>query len=148
MGKKSYSEKLKDPRWQKRRLAVLERDGWTCQNCGDTDSTLHVHHRWYEGEPWDAPDEALETLCADCHQEEWECRPREEAFLIAVLKRHLRQEGVSALAHTLNEAFCSQACPPRTLIDAIYWLAENEKNLADLADRYEAAMIERHGRRS
>ena len=30
-----YSEKLKDPRWQKKRLEILERDNFRCQYCGD-----------------------------------------------------------------------------------------------------------------
>ena len=63
-----YLEKLKDPRWQKRRLEIFERDNWTCQNCGNSESTLHVHHRWYAGNPWEAPDRALVTLCENCHK--------------------------------------------------------------------------------
>jgi hypothetical protein len=63
-----YGEKLKDPRWQKKRLKVFERDNWTCQCCGDKDSTLNVHHKGYVGEPWDCPDENLVTVCEDCHE--------------------------------------------------------------------------------
>lgn len=65
-----YLEKLKDPRWQKKRLEVFERDGWKCLACDDKDDTLNVHHLIYsKGEPWDAPMETLETLCATCHDE-------------------------------------------------------------------------------
>ncbi len=35
-----YLEKLKDPRWQKKRLAVMERAGWKCQCCSETKKTL------------------------------------------------------------------------------------------------------------
>lgn len=64
-----YLEKLKDPRWQKVRLKVFERDGFKCLACGRETETLHVHHLVYtDGEPWDAPLENLETLCVDCHQ--------------------------------------------------------------------------------
>ncbi len=68
---KTYYEKLKDPRWQKKRLEVMDRDGFECQNCGATDKTLNVHHRAYlRGfEPWEYPDDSLETLCEDCHKE-------------------------------------------------------------------------------
>lgn len=83
----AYSEKLKDPRWQKRRLQVFERDQWKCRLCHHIDRPLHVHHRWYEGEPWDAPDEALVTLCEDCHAIEGEYRKVLEARLIETLKR-------------------------------------------------------------
>ena len=67
-----YSEKLKDPRWQKKRLEIFERDKWTCQICGDIDKTLHVHHikYIYGKNPWDVPDYYLLTLCEECHEEE------------------------------------------------------------------------------
>ncbi len=63
-----YSEKLKDPRWQRKRLEVLSRDDFTCLCCGDSSSTLNVHHKQYSGNPWDAPLDALETLCHACHE--------------------------------------------------------------------------------
>lgn len=67
-----YQEKLKDPRWQRRRHEILHRDDYECQGCHafDSEATLHVHHFWYTGEPWDAPDEALTTLCERCHEHE------------------------------------------------------------------------------
>lgn len=68
MSKKSYSEKLKDPRWQKKRLLIFERDTWACRCCGDKESTLNIHHTKYIGDPWDCPDEHLITLCEDCHE--------------------------------------------------------------------------------
>lgn len=68
--KATYKEKLLDPRWQRRRLEVLSRDKFACQYCGNTEQTLHVHHYSYakSGNPWDAEDESLITLCADCHK--------------------------------------------------------------------------------
>lgn len=68
MSKQSYSEKLKSPKWQKKRLMIFERDKWTCQCCGDKDTSLNVHHKKYVGEPWDCPDEYLVTICEDCHE--------------------------------------------------------------------------------
>lgn len=73
MAAKTYSEKLKDPRWQKKRLEILNRDEFSCQKCCDDQSTLHVHHRRYSNEykePWDYPNELLVTLCESCHAEE------------------------------------------------------------------------------
>jgi len=71
MASKSYSEKLKDPRWQKKRLQVFERDNWCCTNCGVKENSLHVHHRKYESynEPWNEPLNNLATLCESCHKE-------------------------------------------------------------------------------
>jgi hypothetical protein len=65
----SYSEKLRDPRWQRLRLEVMERDGFKCQFCFDDKSTLHVHHKVYRKgfQPWDYPADHLITLCELCH---------------------------------------------------------------------------------
>lgn len=64
-----YSEKLKDPRWQKKRLEVLERDEFTCQKCADKETELHVHHKAYKFgiQPWEYDLNNLETLCKRCH---------------------------------------------------------------------------------
>ena len=69
---KKYSELLKDPRWQKKRLKILERDEFQCQECCDTSRTLHVHHKYYiyQKSPWDYSDDLLITLCDNCHEEE------------------------------------------------------------------------------
>jgi 5-methylcytosine-specific restriction endonuclease McrA len=68
----TYKEKLLDPRWQKKRLSIFERDAFTCRICRSQDKTLHVHHRTYrkDTEPWEYPDNLLITMCLDCHKEE------------------------------------------------------------------------------
>lgn len=68
--KSAYAEKLKDPRWQKRRLEILQRDEFTCRDCEATDKTLHVHHCLYRQnlDPWEYRDDELRTLCEDCHE--------------------------------------------------------------------------------
>jgi len=70
MNKKSYAEKLKDPKWQKKRLEILQRDEFTCQSCFDTKNELHVHHKLYKAgrDPWDYADSELVTLCKGCHK--------------------------------------------------------------------------------
>lgn len=67
---KSYSEKLKDPRWQKRRLQILEKARWTCVYCESETKSLHVHHLFYEKgkDPWEYEDSMLMVLCQDCHK--------------------------------------------------------------------------------
>lgn len=69
-----YSEKLRDPRWQKKRLEILSRDGFTCVVCEDSTKTLHVHHKLYRygKDPWDYQAADLETLCVDCHESQTE----------------------------------------------------------------------------
>lgn len=67
MTKKNYSEKLLDPRWQKKRLKIMERDNFSCRTCLDDKLTLHIHHLSYKENPWDVKDDQLITLCVDCH---------------------------------------------------------------------------------
>lgn len=68
--KKYYSEQLKSPQWQKRRLDIMERDNFTCQECGDKESELNVHHKIYIGNrnAWEYPNPSLITLCEPCHK--------------------------------------------------------------------------------
>jgi 5-methylcytosine-specific restriction endonuclease McrA len=63
----TYSEKLKDPRWQRKRLRVFDRAKWKCEKCGDSKTELHVHHTKYSGNPWDVPLSKLQCLCSKCH---------------------------------------------------------------------------------
>ena len=63
----TYSKKLQDPRWQKKRLLVFERDNFKCTLCGDDKTTLNVHHEKYFKQPWDAELDDLKTLCFTCH---------------------------------------------------------------------------------
>jgi hypothetical protein len=65
---KTYSEKLKDPRWQRKRLEIMQRDNFKCTQCGDTLTTLNIHHWKYNGDPWEAGDENLSTVCEKCHK--------------------------------------------------------------------------------
>ena len=67
MNKKTYSEKLQDPRWQKVRMRILSRDEWKCRLCGASEITLHIHHEKYNNEPWDANEKDLKTVCKNCH---------------------------------------------------------------------------------
>jgi hypothetical protein len=65
----SYFEKLKDPRWQKRRLDVFQSANFACAYCSDATSPLHAHHLEYiKGkDPWDYDDSQLICLCDACH---------------------------------------------------------------------------------
>lgn len=64
---KSYSDKLSDPRWQRKRLEIYQRDNFTCTLCADMRTTLAVHHEEYKGEPWNISNDKLHTVCAHCH---------------------------------------------------------------------------------
>jgi 5-methylcytosine-specific restriction endonuclease McrA len=70
-------------RWQKVRLAVLERDGWTCQlryeGCtGRAEEVDHIIPRQFGGPMFD-PDN-LRAVCATCHdQRRYRYRPPSRA---------------------------------------------------------------------
>ena len=65
-----YNEKLRDPRWQKRRLEIMERDNFTCRVCGrgiNDGTPLNVHHKKYkkDKEIWEYSNNMLITLCEE-----------------------------------------------------------------------------------
>lgn len=66
----NYSDLLKHPKWQKKRLEIMSRDGFKCKVCLDEDSTLNVHHNHYQDgkKPWEYEDNTLSTLCEKCHK--------------------------------------------------------------------------------
>jgi hypothetical protein len=66
----TYSEKLQDPRWQKKRLEIMSRDGFECVNCFSKTNTLTVHHFYYiSGRmPWEYPNGSMKTICRECHK--------------------------------------------------------------------------------
>jgi 5-methylcytosine-specific restriction endonuclease McrA len=86
----NYAEKLKDPRWQKKRLEIFNRDSFTCQCCKSTTDTLNVHHLAYERnkDPWEYEDLALVTLCEHCHALETFERRLTEDWLLNTLRRN------------------------------------------------------------
>ncbi len=66
----TYSERLADPRWQRRRLELYQRDNFECQHCSRGDQQLEIHHAYYVSgrSPWHYPGASLRTLCNGCHK--------------------------------------------------------------------------------
>lgn len=66
----TFWEKYKDPRWQRKRLVVMENANFCCEGCGSDSKTLNVHHKLYRRghDPWDYSDSELMCLCEACHQ--------------------------------------------------------------------------------
>jgi hypothetical protein len=98
---KTYAEKLKDPRWQRKRLEILERDKFTCRFCRSTEKTLHVHHRIYlKGrQPWDYEDHVFATLCEDCHEES---ELRKNSVLLTLGRNHRQDQNIDMLAQAID----------------------------------------------
>lgn len=65
----TYSEKLQDPRWQKRKSEIQAAARFRCEDCGRADSRLDVHHCAYMAgrEPWEYDNSLLMLLCRTCH---------------------------------------------------------------------------------
>lgn len=145
-GQKWYSEKRKDPRWQKKRLEVMNRDEFTCQVCFGKETTLNVHHRWYERgkDPWDYPDECFLTLCECCHEVETADRESMESALLSTLKRHFLCDGLNSLAH----GFARMRMPHVSdyVASAIADTLGNEELMHALMERYAEFVRERSRR--
>jgi len=101
--RKTYSEKLRDPRWHKKRLEILNRDEWMSKFA--TSNTLHVHHRRYVrgAEPWDIPNKILITLCESCHQEETILMRKNEELLVAIIKEKFFGKDLEVLANAFTK---------------------------------------------
>ena len=90
-----YWQKLQDPRWQRKRLEIMQRAKFACEDCGETSMQLHVHHLLYRKgcEPWDYEPEALLCLCEKCHAERHE-------------KHQSLLEGISKMDSKTYDEFC------------------------------------------
>jgi len=121
---KTYAEKLKDPRWQRRRLEILNRSDFTCEDpgCGTKTETLHVHHLDYlpNAEPWEYPDEYLMVLCESCHTTVSEYRPIYEKQIIQNYRMKFKD---NFLQHVTATVFGSY----NNLPDVMYLLWEGKE---------------------
>lgn len=88
--KNSYLEYYKDPRWQKKRLEVMQRDRFACRSCCSEDKTLNVHHCYYEDGkmPWEYENSSLMTLCEDCHEYQKDTIKEHRAALLKVIGKY------------------------------------------------------------
>lgn len=79
-----YGEQLKHPNWQRRRLEIMEAASFECENCGDKDTTLNVHHcRYVKGRmAWEYERSELQCLCETCHRTAHESREALDALLV------------------------------------------------------------------
>jgi len=138
--REAYLAKLRDPRWQKKRLEILSRDNWTCQICSDTTTTLHVHHRAYMRgkEPWDHLDELLVTLCERCHEEEtWWGQAAAEELLFQLRRKGLFDKQIYSIAAGM--VFAPEWKDRARLASAIEWLFSDTDAQSGLIAAYLAA---------
>lgn len=134
---KTYSDKLKNPKWQKRRLYILNRDEWTCQKCYDNETTLHVHHRRYSNEykePWDYPDNLLVTLCETCHQQETDQMNDALKYLGDVFRERFFSEEILEIVKGLE--LYSMPHLPEVCATAIAYSFSNPEESRRIVDSY------------
>ena len=132
----TYSEKLKDPRWQKKRLEILQRDDFTCRICKDTESTLMVHHKTYlkDTEPWDYPDNYFVTLCESCHESEKEQMNEAMGYLIEDIKLKFPASDVLTIACAFNNLDCKHGCD--LTANAISYAFQSDEIMDYLVEKY------------
>jgi hypothetical protein len=124
---KTYSDKLKDPRWQRMRLEVMRRDEFKCRDCGDAKSTLHVHHCFYEkGDPWDTGANFLLTLCDSCHESRGSLEIDAKRMLSQILVRLKVCGGVSgndlrAFVSSMAQAAAATDYDPPMVVSSGEW---------------------------
>lgn len=139
-----YSKKLKDPRWQKKRLEILERDEWNCQICYDSESTLVVHHRKYlpNTEPWDYPNDLLITLCEDCHEAERKERPEFERYLLDVLRNQFFAKDILSITQGFSKLELSHL--PEVVASVYEWALSSPEIQRELIEKYFTHLKERN----
>lgn len=100
----SYKEQIKSPKWQKRRLEILQRDDFKCQICGDSEKTLNVHHLMYHKDRniWEYEDFELITLCEDCHEYQHILEESIDERVLSLKSRGLSAEEICALLERID----------------------------------------------
>ncbi len=134
----TYAEKLKDPRWQKMRLRIFERDEFTCRYCGDVESTLHIHHKIYRNncDPWEYEESDLITLCEECHSEEREQISKTVKALIDAVKRNFFSGDILNIAIGFDAIKFPSPYVPEVIASIISWVLQDENIMQELSDRY------------
>lgn len=108
----SYSDLLKDRRWQRKRLEVFNDANWKCRHCGSNDNSipLHAHHSLYlpGHAPWEYSHGEIISLCNLCHAQEHgkrESDPEIQRIEHDIAEAHRRGEWdeVMRLAATAQE---------------------------------------------
>lgn len=142
MATKTYSEKLKDPRWQKKRLEVLQRDNFTCTLCSDAETELHIHHKEYiyGNEVWNYENDNFQSLCKDCHLLVESIKEDNLTVLISI-KTHISEKVVitAILKTELNELSVSLTYVENSKLHYIIEIGDNKlkgiNNLLELAKK-------------
>jgi hypothetical protein len=103
----TYSEKLQDPRWIKKKDEICTRDNFSCRICYTTQKPMHVHHLTYffDKEPWDYDNDLLKTLCKKHHENEHGCKEVFNNLLLEAMKKGFYYEDFLNIATVILKMF-------------------------------------------
>lgn len=135
--KSNYSQKLLDPRWQKKRLEILNRDEFHCKSCYNSEATLHVHHRRYfpGRDPWDIDNEYLITLCESCHAEETDTIKEATHDLVEIAKGKFFASDIKQITNgLLNVGIYYDSNVTASIID--WWLSNKLEEMGKTYFKY------------
>lgn len=132
----SYSEKLKDPRWQKKRLEILSSEDWSCALCLSKNKTLHVHHKYYtpNTDPWDYDDSCYVILCEDCHKEEHEALKTLEKHLLNCVRRQFMASEIKDICFAFLNM--KQDHIPEVTATALKWALTDRESMSIITRMY------------
>jgi hypothetical protein len=136
MANNDYLEKLKDPRWQRKRLEIFNRDEFACQICYSVENTLVVHHKVYlaNKEPWEYDDYMLTTLCEECHDAETKMRPVYNKYLLGRLAPLFFHDSILDLTVGFNKL---ELLHSQEIVAGAYSLALSEPTIQrELIDKF------------
>jgi hypothetical protein len=82
----AYSALLQRPEWKRKRMEIMERDGFVCTQCkapGTPENYLQVDHKLYMpgSLPWEISNSYLQTVCVKCHKRFTELRRRVQELI-------------------------------------------------------------------
>ena len=134
-----YSESLKDPRWQKKRLEVLQRDDFSCTRCTEKEKTLIVHHCRYDGKmAHETNTDNLITLCEECHNDHHnEQKEHEEKFLKNFYSAGFLSDDLDIIALSIED-YNPTNLPalPGQISAAIYYHLSDSDRITKLVDEW------------
>lgn len=142
MKNNNYSEKLKNPKWQKKRLEVLNLRGFKCELCSCETKELHVHHRFYlKGrEVWEYDNDVFQVLCCDCHTKEHENKNAVTEKIIEVIPDKYKR--LISLLEKLNEIDARNTDFIETIFSSVLESDDYDSFFLDLSYAFEDSFID------
>ena len=104
----TYKDLLQSPKWQKKRLEVFDQKGFKCEQCGEKEEQLAIHHKYYKKnhKPWEYEDDAYMVLCKSCHDAVHKAKKivltPKEAEMIMIIREKLNEHEYKGLYEVLK----------------------------------------------